>query len=538
MNPRNMSLSILDLPTEILVVIFADQLLSLRDVCSLSLVCGQLHFTALPIYLSSNGLDSSTGSADITIRTDRCDLLLALRLALFDISLDHINFIFPHPADTSVFSLLEPLRRVEGFLSRLPSIKSVSLQFSDYQYGYHHSGGSDEALRAWARAFGDLLNCIVQTQCTTLTVMHGSHFADVYFADAYQLVTAETVEPQRPVSWLGRLIYGRRKAPIAPGPRAPEFQRVSQQGLEYVEIALPRDFSRASRLTCMHIHSTMLMLPPCLSWTLEVLRSCPISQLSFSEVSLKLAVWKAVLALIATASPRVTSVSFINIEVTAECEIMAFLPRLPRLAELTISTVYASLRSIPILDGFFIGLSAMHPPHLPSLTHLRTGPFFTYYLLARGHLLPSLRTVTLLLNSGFVHLDLADLVRNLAPITSAIDAHPCCPPLTVAMTLSPVPGWRWDVQSWADVQPDLRPPLDRVERLEIEATISPDVLEDLVSKTTLRVAVFRRAKSVTMKLEPEAAVGTLPQQLARSIPRTEFLQAIEVNGKEYVLAER
>ncbi|KAJ6517313.1 hypothetical protein C8R47DRAFT_1254802, partial [Mycena vitilis] len=509
------------------------QPLSPRDVCSLALVCRRLHFAALPVYLSSNGLDSSNRSAGITIRIDRCDLLAALRLALFNISLDHVNFIFPDPADAPGFSLLEPLRRVEGFLSRLPSIKSVSLQFSDYRYGYHRVGGSDEALRAWARALGDLLNGIVQTQCTTITVTHGSHFTD-----AYQLMTPETAEHPRPVSWLGRLLYGRMKAPATPGPRAPEFHRVSQQGLEYVEIALPRDFSRASRLTCMHIHSTMLMLPPCLRWTLEVLRSCPISQLSFSNVSLSLGNWKAVLALIAPACPRITSVSFINIQGSAECQIMAFLPQLPCLTELTISAVYVGSRSIPILDGFFISLSALQPPHLPSLTHLRAGPFFTCYLLVRQDSLPSLRTVTLLLNSGFANLELAGVVNHLAPITHAINAHPCCPPLTVALTLTPAPGWDWDVQSWADVQPDLRPPLDCVQRLEIEATISPDVLEDLVNQTTLRVAVFRRAKSVTIKLEPEAAVGTLPQQLARSIPPTEFLQAIEVNGKGYLLAER
>ncbi|KAJ7628209.1 hypothetical protein DFH06DRAFT_1141356 [Mycena polygramma] len=213
-------LSILDLPTEILFVIFADEALSPQDLFSLAILCRIFHFIALTLYFSRNGLDPSTRSIQITMRSNRRDLLAALRVALFETSLDRINFIFPHPiaSSTSVFPLLEHLQRVEGFLSRRSSVKSVSLEL-DHVDCSKFSVGSDEALRAWSRAFGDLLNCILKTQCTTLTVTNGCHFAD-----AYQVV--EALPLTRRASWLGRLLYW-RKAPrrAISAQRAPEFQR-------------------------------------------------------------------------------------------------------------------------------------------------------------------------------------------------------------------------------------------------------------------------------------------------------------------------
>ncbi|KAJ6517409.1 hypothetical protein C8R47DRAFT_1255005 [Mycena vitilis] len=91
----------------------------------------------------------------------------------------------------------------------------------------------------------------------------------------------------------------------------------------------------------------------------------------------------------------------------------------------------------------------------------------------------------------------------------------------------------------AAVPPEFSGALDRVQRLEIDYVISnaPAVVEEAIQCMALRVAAFRRAKSVAIKLEPEADVGDLPQRLvlASSIARTDFLQAIEVNGKKYPL---
>ncbi|KAJ7667464.1 hypothetical protein DFH06DRAFT_218886 [Mycena polygramma] len=216
-------------------------------------------------------------------------------------------------------------------------------------------------------------------------------------------------------SWLGQMMH------VRPAPVAQPFQRVLQQGVEYVEIPLPRDFSRASRLTCIHIHSAILILPPGLTWTLEALRSCPITHLSFSKITVELRLWSAVLPLIASAAPGVTSVAFIDLPLLPEREIMEFLARLPGLLEVTISAPPADID----VSGFVLILSAeTPPPHLPHLRTLRTVPTIARYLLSRPRSLPSLRDITLLLPPSSANTELRQLAQTLKSVIEPLTAHP------------------------------------------------------------------------------------------------------------------
>ncbi|KAJ7624261.1 hypothetical protein DFH06DRAFT_1481600 [Mycena polygramma] len=516
-----MPLSILDLPTELLLEIFTDTDLPSPDVYSLALVCRRLHFTALPVYFSRHGLSSSTKSAQITMRTDRRDLLAALRVALFETPLDHIDFIFSHPdpdvATPSATPLLEQFQRVERFLSDSTSIQKVSLDLDDRDHLSYLPAGSDEALSAWAKGFGELLNCIVETQCKTLTVRQGC-----YFAKAYQL--SPTAIP--PGSRLDRLVSQVKTDAVW---QPPEFQRASRQGVAYVAITLR--FSRASHLTCIHIHSITLILPPGLSWTLGVLRSCPISQLTFSKILMASDVWGTVLPLIASTGAPLTSVGFIDLDFLPDMEIMDFLPRLPALADITMSP---SEESGDLYDrGFDFSWNSTLPvpPHLPLLTHLRADPVSVRYLLSRDGSLPALNTVTILFRplSSLLY-----IVKMLTKIIDMLAAHPRrpAPLLAVAMTRSSEPP---SPPGSDDVTPKLWSALDRVERLEVDWVVSSGIVKEAIRRIALRVALFRQVKHVAIKLEQQADLGDLPQRLAGSIARTQFLQAIEVNGREYPL---
>ncbi|KAJ7624210.1 hypothetical protein DFH06DRAFT_754293 [Mycena polygramma] len=518
-----MPLSILDLPTELLLAIITETDLPSQDVYSLALVCRRLHFAALPVYFSRHGLPSSTRSVQITIRTDRRDLLAALRVALFDTPLDHINFIFSppdpdlDPITTSVTPLIEQLQRVQGFLSDSTCIKHVSLDLDHRDCVSYLTAGSDDAPRAWAKGLGAVLNCILETQCTTLTVLHGR-----YLAKAYELPPIV-----KPVSWLGRLISW--VYPVT-AQQPPESQRVSQHGVERIELALPREFSRVSQLTCIHIHSTTLILPLGLKWTLGVLRSCPISQITFSKIAVESDVWGSVLPLIASAAPSLTSVGFVDLEILPAPEIMAFVAQLHRLEDLAI--LPSDRDELPrLLEGVLLLRSRTPPPHLPHLTHLRTDPAILCHLL-RGGSLPALKDVTVSFHPilGVGHI--AQILTAISGVLAA-DAHAPAPLLVVATTPSSQP-----LRSYGgDVPPEFSDVLDGVQRLEIDYVIStaPAVVEEAIRCMALRVAAFRRATSVAIKLEPHADVGNLPQRLASSIVRTEFLQAIEVNGRVYPL---
>ncbi|KAJ6454521.1 hypothetical protein C8R47DRAFT_1228590 [Mycena vitilis] len=63
-------------------------------------------FYCTPTLLLANGLVSDNRSIKITMRTDRRDMLAALRVALFDPPLDHIDFVFPHSNDKSLLPSL------------------------------------------------------------------------------------------------------------------------------------------------------------------------------------------------------------------------------------------------------------------------------------------------------------------------------------------------------------------------------------------------------------------------------------------------
>ncbi|KAJ7624212.1 hypothetical protein DFH06DRAFT_1481573 [Mycena polygramma] len=511
-----MPLSILDLPTELLLAIFTETDLPSQDVYSLALVCRRLHFTALPVYFSRYGLHSSTRSVQITMRTDRRDLLAALQMALFAHPLDHINFIFsrpdPDPPTPSLAPLLGQFRRVEGFFSKFTSIQNVSLDLDHEDRLSYMSLGSDEALRTWAKGFGDVLNRVAETQCTSLTVLHGSYFSEAY-------------EPAvKPASMLGRLISW-VKTVAAQQP--PKFQRVSQQGVAYVAIALPHQFPRASHLTCIHIHSTTLILPPGLSWTLGVLRNCPISQLTFANILVGQDIWETVLPLIASAAPGLTSVRFSDLYHFPEPGVMPFLALLPRLVDLDISFPDNCLR----LGLYFVrpGQRRPPPPYLPCLTHLRIEPSLLSYLFSHNHLIPALKTITVLFSPLITVECLAGTIPRILELTHCPSAP--APLLGFATTRS---SYVLDSPS-GNMTPELSASLDHVQRFEVDWDISLDAVEKAIKGIVLWVAAFRRVKSVAIKLEPEDDVGDLPQRLASSIARTEFLQVIEVNGREHPL---
>ncbi|KAJ6517394.1 hypothetical protein C8R47DRAFT_1312884 [Mycena vitilis] len=213
------------------------------------------------------------------MRTDRRDLLAALRVSLFDTPLDHIDFILiltqlrprwlPFSNDPNALWVSFPKSHPLGMY---PSTSTVDIAPS------YVSVGSDEALRAWANGFGNLLNCMTsETQFTTLTVLHGS-----YFSEAYEL--SPTINHP---SWLSQVVCWVKTVPAR---RRPDFRRASQQGVAYVAI----EFPRVSHLNCLHVHSTTLILPPGLTLTLNVLRKLP-NLTTFSKILVGSDIWGTVL---------------------------------------------------------------------------------------------------------------------------------------------------------------------------------------------------------------------------------------------------
>ncbi|KAJ7435439.1 hypothetical protein FB451DRAFT_1194674 [Mycena latifolia] len=76
--------------------------------------------------------------------------------------LSRIRWCRPRHSCTSILPFLEHVDRLERFIAGAPSLKNIALQL-DTPSSICLSVSGDEALRAWTRHFGGLLNCILES---------------------------------------------------------------------------------------------------------------------------------------------------------------------------------------------------------------------------------------------------------------------------------------------------------------------------------------------------------------------------------------
>ncbi|KAJ6595128.1 hypothetical protein DFH09DRAFT_1136240 [Mycena vulgaris] len=359
-----------------------------------------------------------------------------------------------------------------------------------------HSVGSDDPLRSWACHFGNLLNCIVGKGCTSLTIAHGG-----YFTKAYELSTTNKyVRPFLRYQGQIQALLSARRTETCDSRRAP------QQGEQRLELSLPLNCSSASRLTTLHIQSAILLLPPGLSWTLDALRTCPVSSMTFSKLVVSPPVWGAVLPLISSAAAKLTSVSFLAVDGITGPDIASFAASLPHLTHLRVD---AGVSFIPRSVG-------LRPPHLAHLAFLHATPDFIRWILSRKDSLSTLR-------------ELITVTQHLSSIIRALDARKLTPSISLE-----IHSILWSRTSSPSFSTDVRMSLDRIAGLEI---ILEQFQEADVKEMASVIAIFRRARRVAISVEfPTRALRAIAVKLARSIPSTEGLQTIQINGAGYTLA--
>jgi hypothetical protein len=175
----------------------------------------------------------------------------------------YVRYLHPRaPSCTSIFHFLPHLKRVEGPISCLPSIKNVPLEL-DVEGRRSLPVGNDKALKAWTSHLESLLNRILITQCSSLTVSYGTCFTNAYSLPWKSL----TLMQSHRSSLLERLTSSPRMSVVLHW--ALDFRRLAKQGVMDLHLALPLESSRVSRLTSLRIESVILFLPPGLNWTLE-----------------------------------------------------------------------------------------------------------------------------------------------------------------------------------------------------------------------------------------------------------------------------
>ncbi|KAJ7291797.1 hypothetical protein C8J57DRAFT_1458504 [Mycena rebaudengoi] len=513
---------ILDLPTEILARIFENPTFPTHSLYYLALLSRRLHFVALPIYFARNNINYGSGSVVISMGTGNWDILSALQSALFISTMEDITCILPHLSCSSTSPFLFHLARVRRFISRFPSVKKVTLQFASFDNKEDRSlsVGNDEALRAWTSNLGDLLNCILDRDCNSLTIAHGSHFIRGYELSRGGTLLQFQSLTHSVVASFGRLLFS--KVP----PTRQEFRRDPRQGREWIVFPAPMG---SAYLTALHIQSAVLLVPPGLNWTLSVLRDCPITTLTISKVTwLAFEVWSTVLPLINSAAPNITSLAFLDVGDITKKDLVTFCTRFPCITHLELGDKLA-YRSHDVLS--------VRIPQLRHLLSVKAPPEFLVHCLRSNGRFPKLQSVTILCRASESPkwiTDAAGIARNLAVLMLSFKRRLLAPALSLSFERSFL-SLANDLPSHSNLSDELHQHLDRVVALEL-VTWFPSHFFEHTEKIGLWIGVFRRVERVAITIEPTDDIAARIASIVRAMSPTKFMQTVEVNGRIYDLA--
>ncbi|KAJ6474781.1 hypothetical protein C8R45DRAFT_1010584, partial [Mycena sanguinolenta] len=225
-----------DLPTEILLNII--ELVEEESLFHLALLSRQLNFIALWIYFTHQKVDfeSESGVLFTVGRQGRRDLLSAMQICISIQSLDSVIFSIPRSSsDSSITPFLRDTKRLETFISRLTSVKKVSLRLGSPDKRASTSLRDGDELCAWSSHVGKLLNDLIQCGCLYLSIIDYS-----------------AVEPNCP-GLMNRLV-----------------RRVNRHSNSIS--SMPAFPSCTSQLTTLVLDSATFLTSPRIDWVLAALR--------------------------------------------------------------------------------------------------------------------------------------------------------------------------------------------------------------------------------------------------------------------------
>ncbi|KAF7361398.1 hypothetical protein MSAN_01172900 [Mycena sanguinolenta] len=499
--------TLLSLPNEVLIIIFENPKFPVDYLAILAVLCRRLHFLALPIYFARYGMPSPTKSAVVHLAHDGQDMLAALNMALFINSMEDITCIFPHPSCTSVLPLLPHLRRFRKFVSRFPSVNRVTLQL-DARNSMCNATGDDKALRAWSSSLEALLNCLVEKRCTEVTVKYGG-----YLTRSYTLSIGPSKRVRRIVKAIRRLLLPR----AAMEGKDWEFQRSRDQGRARALASVPAKVSRSSTLTSLHIQSAVLVMPPCLNWTLSALRHCPITSLSLFQISLEKEIWSAALSLIARAAPNITDLSLSELDSISDVEILRFCSRLTRLTFLKIGANEEG-------QGTPTKCTKGRVPQFRNLTSLIAPADFVQYFMRPRSCLPMLVSLRILFLGKA---DICAIIEQLRNICELMAERTLTPTLSLSLSLySNITAGLEDLSTLSD---------GAKKCLSHVASLILDVFASNPDDIARWVHIFPAVQHVSLTVKP-SVTGAYKDRLVQALSKDRgCLRTIVVNGMKHVL---
>jgi hypothetical protein len=188
---------IVHLPTELLLQIFED--IDTNDLYSLSLISRRLHYLALPIYLSRQGIPNSAQDY-LEISGHRFRAIPALRAALYITKIKKLSCRFNDPECKvldyrALTTPLEDISNLERLALKLSHVEDLTLDFGKFGFWY--------IVDDYATRFCRLLAASVNL-CDSLTVKRDMRFRQSFGLD-FSLRWAAW--RRQPVTWPDRVRY-------------------------------------------------------------------------------------------------------------------------------------------------------------------------------------------------------------------------------------------------------------------------------------------------------------------------------------------
>lgn len=336
---------LLRLPNELLAEIMTSPELDLDTLLNAALSSRRLHAITLPVYLTRSKIPDPTTISNLVITPGR----RAHPLSGLQVSLSIVPFIqklfctFPDPL-SEINNLYNQIRGVRNVIYNLTAVGEVTLVMDTVNYG--NVIGTDAKLTEWSHTIEALLNAIIERSCQSLTLrlgrfmMHSYHMSHDDDHPSFTGIPASegygrhplAVEPTERDNTMTR-----DHSPVIRGPGW-RFYRPPHQGATVVLTHLSREGQSSSNLKHLSLQSSILLLPPCSSWTMSVLQHSPISRLEFTSVLVAGGIWSAMLPLITERVPNLSELSITDCEAILPVDLLGCLLRLPYLTNFSYET--------------------------------------------------------------------------------------------------------------------------------------------------------------------------------------------------------
>lgn len=389
--------SFLDLPNEIIIDILSNADISLTEIYILSCLSKRLNNLALPLYLAAHGIPDPEQEISINVldwdlhpqntrlKSCRPDTLAGLNVSTNISQVKHFKCFFQRPngsnSSQQPYNLSLAVKRTARFIDRLKHLEIAELYLVWDSYYVRSNKAIPHvpipALNEWTESFCALLNLIVERGCTSLTVQYGASVEPAF-----------RFRSSNPITKTFSNVFQKRRDHQARNINLHwELDRPLHEGkLDHSSVStahLSRRAQESNSIVTLSLHSTALLLPPCVDWTLSLLYShSNLTCITFAHLTFPDAVWTTLLPLIADAvSDRLTKLSFFLqcTNLTGE-NLIRFLGRLPHLTHLSVDRLLWSRFQFSRTKGKS-QLFNLTPPYLPQLQILQAPPELVSILL-------------------------------------------------------------------------------------------------------------------------------------------------------------